>query len=167
MPSNYIKQQFRNEIRERLWTGQITEAEYFHWLRQKFLVSTAANHAYDRSGILKHLKLLPAAAYLEVWSRQADIHLLSNHRAEWLSNLLSPYTPYIKSITISSSIGVCKPDLAIYKHVQTRLDNELLVIYVDDQDDNLLPARDLGWHTLRADPKGQWIETLRDALNNW
>ncbi|RUT28010.1 hypothetical protein EJP77_18515 [Paenibacillus zeisoli] len=166
LPPSYIKQQFRSEIRERLWTGQITEQEYYLWLKQKFLNSTA-NLLCDRSLLLKHLRMLPAASYFEIWSRQADIHLLSNHRTEWLDELLRPYNCYLTSMTISNSVGICKPDLAIYEHVQRHLDNESIVFYVDDQDRNLLPARELGWHTFRADPEGQWIDKLRDTLSNW
>ncbi|MEK5057901.1 hypothetical protein [Paenibacillus sp. FSL H7-0326] len=34
----------------------------------------------------------------------------------------------------------------------------------DGQERNLLPAREMGWETILADSKGQWIKTVNELL---
>ncbi|WP_091176544.1 HAD-IA family hydrolase [Paenibacillus sp. 1_12] len=53
-------------------------------------------------------------------------------------------------------MGSCKPDPQIYKFDESHFDNDnkQIIIFVDDQEKNLDPARDLGWVTLIADSKG-------------
>ncbi len=48
------------------------------------------------------------------WSQIADIHLLSNHRTEWLFPTMATISEFIKSVTISSAVGFCKPHREIY-----------------------------------------------------
>ncbi|WP_208918603.1 hypothetical protein [Paenibacillus uliginis] len=106
---------------------------------------------------------MPAIKHLEHWSQIADIHLLSNHRQEWVVDLLNPVEPYIQTITISSEVGFCKPDISIYNLVNSRI-NSGLVIYVDDQEKNLDTARHLGWITMIADQEGKWTDGITNIL---
>lgn len=69
-----------------------------------------------------HLKHLPAFYYLKQWSMYFDIHLLSNHRSEWIMPLLTENTRHIKSVTKSSDVGCMKPNKEIYKWVESRID---------------------------------------------
>lgn len=150
----FLKQQFNQDIRQKLWSGQISEVEFWLWLQQQcpaLEISTAKNL------LVKNLYALPATQLLASWSLIADIHLLSNHRLEWLSELLEPIKPFVKSITISSELGFCKPDLQIYQYVQQQMENTSKVLFVDDQEKNLPPATSLGWNTLIADSQSEWI----------
>ncbi|WP_461671151.1 HAD family hydrolase, partial [Mycobacterium tuberculosis] len=91
------------------------------------------------------------------------IHLLSNHRHEWLEELLEPIRPYLKSITISSQVGCCKPDIEIFEIVKSRI-NKTKTLYVDDQEKNLDSAKKLGWTTVHADEDGKWTELISKQI---
>lgn len=153
---------FKNEVREALWTGKMSEEQFWEWLNKQ--CPMLETHS-ARDLLVGHLKLLPAIEHLDKWSRLSDIHLLSNHRMEWLSDLLEPINSYIKSMTISSEVGCCKPDPLIYKLVESRLTNHERILFVDDQEKNLIPAKQLGWTTIRADTEGKWTDEVSLFLN--
>jgi len=157
----FLHNQFKHEIRELLWTGKISEEEFWEWLNKQ--CPSIENHE-AQSILYKHLRPLPAFDYIPDWSEVADIHLLSNHRQEWLEPLLEPIRPYLKSITISSSVGLCKPRPEIYTIVNAKLDPMLQVMYIDDQDKNMKAARELSWNTLTADREGEWIKSVKQIL---
>jgi HAD superfamily hydrolase (TIGR01509 family) len=98
------------------------------------------------------------------WARLADIHLLSNHRREWITPVLGPVMHHVRSVTISSVVGCCKPHPDIYAVTAAKLLPGSLTVFVDNQHQNLLPARTLGWKTVYADPEGTWMHTLLSAL---
>ncbi|WP_438350706.1 HAD-IA family hydrolase [Paenibacillus sp. FA6] len=163
VPYETLRSQFKQEMRENLWTGKISEKEFWNWLNKQ---CPATEIHTAQSIMLKHLSYLPAINYIPTWSKVADIHLLSNHRKEWLEPLLVPIKKYVKSITISSSVGVCKPNPQIYEMVQTKLEVTQQVLFVDDQDKNFKPAQDLFWSTLLADKNGTWIEKVKGILSS-
>jgi FMN phosphatase YigB (HAD superfamily) len=156
-----LKNRFKQDIRKDLWSGQLPEPAFWLWLQQHYpsLEISAA-----KSLLSKKLYPLPATKLLHSWSQIADIHLLSNHRLEWLDELLVPIKPFVKSITISSGVGFSKPDPQIYHHVQQIIQNSSKVLFVDDQERNLLPAASLGWSTLIADSQGKWTELVIPIL---
>jgi HAD superfamily hydrolase (TIGR01509 family) len=123
------------------------------------------NETDAKALLYNHINPLPAAAKLNHWSQIADIHLLSNHRKEWLDGFLSTVQTSVKSITISSEVGLCKPDSRIYAHiVQSHMKSSGNVLFVDDQGKNLKPASHLGWNTLLADPQGKWVNRVMPFL---
>lgn len=156
---NSIRSLFK-EIREDLWTGRISEADFWIWISKH---CPEIEPQAGRSLLAKHLKLLPSAGYLLDWSQKCDIHLLSNHRHEWLEELLEPIRPYLKSITISNQVGCCKPDIEIYEIVKSRI-NKTKTIYVDDQVKNLDSAKKLGWTPVLADEEGNWTELISKLI---
>ncbi|MBD0380180.1 HAD family hydrolase [Paenibacillus sedimenti] len=160
---NDLKTLFKNEVRDHLWTGVISEEEFWTWLHNHFPILEVR---YTRPLINKHLVPLPAIEQISKWSDKADIHLLSNHRNEWLAPLLNPISKYLKSITISSEVGNCKPDPKIYQLVQEKIVHRTTsIIYVDDQQKNLIPAEELGWETVFADQEGKWVTEITNRLN--
>lgn len=114
----------------------------------------------------KHLQTMPAFERIPEWSHLADVHLISNHREEWLTPILKPLAPYLHSVTVSSNVGYCKPQAEIYELVQSKLDLNSPVTFVDDQQKNLKPAQDLRWNTVIADREGRWIERVEFILGN-
>lgn len=161
MDYKVLKQHFRQEIREDLWTGAINEADFWQWLKGQ---CPSVETAYAQQVLQINLTRLPAYDRIAEWSRSVNIHLLSNHRKEWIEPILESIKPFIRSVTISSDVGVCKPNPEIYERLQSRLDNSQSVIYVDDQEKNLEPARALGWETILADEEGRWIDKLGHRL---
>lgn len=153
-----LREVFKREVREHLWKGEMTESEFWIWLTS---YCPTLDTRYARRLIDIHMTPLPAFEQLVHWSQIADIHLLSNHRKEWIDDILKPIKPYIKSITISSEVGMCKPDPSIYTLVRSQFNSDSqLIIYVDDQEKNMVPANDLGWMTCIADDEGLWIDEI-------
>ncbi|KRE61935.1 HAD-IA family hydrolase [Paenibacillus sp. Soil750] len=161
-----FKARFSIEVREAFWTGTLSEDEFWLWLVKSY---PSIDVTSVRELIKDDLTYLPAFNCLEYWCKIADIHLLSNHRLEWLSDLLIPIYPFVRSVTISSEVGLCKPDPNIYKKVESNFVNSSWILFVDDQAKNLEPAKKLGWKTLLADRENHWIEEvtlkLRQAKN--
>ncbi|TCN26144.1 HAD family hydrolase [Mesobacillus foraminis] len=113
--------------------------------------------------LLSFIHPLPTSIEIRNWSEYANIHILSNHRVEWVEPILQPIQGYLKSITISSEAGCCKPQPEIYAKVKMELKSKN-ILYVDDQEKNFNEARILGWNTLLADEKGAWIDEVYHYL---
>ncbi|MFS0724058.1 cysteine-rich CWC family protein [Paenibacillus sp. 1P07SE] len=156
-----VQARFRAEAREALWHGRMSEEEFWHWFTG---VLPGIDPALLQTALKANLQPLPALGEVARWSRTADVHLLTNHRHEWLEEPLSAIGDTIASLTVSSQAGVCKPDPRIYDRVQSKLPSAALVIFVDDQDCNLAPARALGWRTVLADPAARWIAEVDRLL---
>ena len=122
------------------------------------------DEGYAVTKLLSAIKPLPALQEIPFWSQYANIHLLSNHRIEWVEHIICPVQKYIKSVTVSGDVGFCKPQIDIYVKVNSYLANENRVLFVDDQEKNLIEARNLGWNTLLADEKGEWTKKVVQYL---
>lgn len=146
---------FSKEVREELWTGKIKDEEFWDMLIERF---PTIDRGYAATKLLSVIKPLPAFEEIPLWSKYANIHLLSNHRIEWVKHIIRPVEEYIKSINISGDVGFCKPQVEIYLKVSSHFKGEENVLFVDDQEKNLIEARNLGWNTLLADDKGEWIK---------
>ncbi|UOE93326.1 hypothetical protein [Alkalihalobacillus sp. LMS39] len=107
---------FRKEVREQLWTGKITDEEFWDKLIERF---PTIDKEYAVTKLLTVIKPLPALEEIPLWSKYANIHLLSNHRIEWVKHLITSVEGYIKSITISGEVGFCKPQVDIYLKVNS------------------------------------------------
>ncbi|GGF90262.1 HAD family hydrolase [Paenibacillus abyssi] len=152
---------FKKELRIELWTGKINEQDFWARLIERFPM---VDGGYAAIKLLSVIEPLPAFEEVPLWSEYANIHLLSNHRIEWVKHIISPIEEYISSITISSEVGFCKPQVDIYLIVNSKCKNKDNVLLVDDQEKNLIEARNLGWNTLLADGKGEWTKNIRELL---
>ncbi|MCJ7842404.1 hypothetical protein MUB24_16165 [Lederbergia sp. NSJ-179] len=153
--------EFRKGIREELWKGRIAEQEFWSGLKSQ-LPNMDIEPA--RCKLLSIIKPLPAIEKIPIWSEYADIHLLSNHRREWIEHLINPVQDYIKSMTISAEVGYCKPEIDIYLKTQFYLKDNGKVLFVDDQEKNFKGAIHLCWNTLLADEEGEWIKKVSSLL---
>jgi len=150
-------------IREDLWTGKISEDEFWTLLSERFPAIKIEN---AQIVLLSYIKPLPAMKELPKWSEYANVHLLSNHRIEWINHILIPIQRYLTSVTISSQVGSCKPNPNIYAVVKEKLSNKENVLFVDDQEKNFREAKRIGWDTVMADEKGNWIHKIMPRLTN-
>ncbi|UOQ46766.1 HAD-IA family hydrolase [Gracilibacillus caseinilyticus] len=164
VPYEAVRQKYRQDIREKLWQGHIEEHEFWNWLYKTFptievdsLKEALANSLYTLEGM----------NHLNEWSRLADLHILSNHRSEWLLSLLDPIRPILHTITISSLVGAAKPDKTIYHHCMAQLPSDKTVLFVDNKQENLEPAKAIGWHTIHAKPDQHWINQVTDFLHTY
>ncbi|TXK84197.1 HAD-IA family hydrolase [Paenibacillus sp. N3.4] len=149
--------QFKKEIREELWTGKVSEGEFWAQLCKQF---PAIKRDKAKAILISNIKPLPAIREVATWSEYANIHIVSNHRIEWIQPIIKPIESYVRSITISSQVGYCKPESEIFTLVKMQLSNECNVLFVDDQEKNFKEAKELGWNTLLADENGNWIERI-------
>jgi putative hydrolase of the HAD superfamily len=152
---------FKREIREELWSGKISEEEFWRRLCSEF---PSINEEDARLLLRSQINPLSALKELPKWSQFANIHLLSNHRAEWIAHIIRPIQKYLKSATISNEVHACKPSPEIYSVVRTHLSGEGSVLFVDDQEKNFKEARALGWTTLFADEQGDWMSRVEPLL---
>jgi len=144
-----------------LWKGEISEKEFWDWL---LIELPGVSYDKARAMLDNSLTPLPALEMIADWSGYADIHILSNHRAEWVRPLLSPIMPYLATVTISSEVGSSKPEMVSFTAVHRKLPVGSSVLFVDDQPKNLLTAEQLGWDTLLADEAGEWIPQVELLL---
>lgn len=152
--------QFKQEIRVSLWTGHITEDEFWGEICGRF---PAIDRDEARIKLLSQITPLPAADQIPGWSEHAKIHLLSNHRLEWLEPIVAPLRPYLHSVTISSTAGCCKPDAPIYERVEQHFESKA-ILFVDDQAKNFKEPELRGWTTLLADEQGDWMNQVNRFL---
>ena len=122
---------FRTNIREELWSGKINEQEFWDKLVGSF---PTIDQRYATNKLLSLIKPLPAYEEIAMWSTYSNIHLLSNHRREWIKHIIRPVENYITSTTISSDVGTCKPEGNIYLRVNSEFKSNANVIFVDDQE---------------------------------
>ncbi|GLX68397.1 hypothetical protein [Paenibacillus glycanilyticus] len=154
---------FKHEVRARLWTGEITEEEFWDDFCALF---PAINKNEARTALLSQITPLPGMQRIPAWSRHANIHLLSNHREEWLESVIAPLRPYLSSLTISSAARCRKPDAPIYGVVERHFNSEAPVLFVDDQAKNFKEPALRGWTTLLADEQGEWIKQVNHMLSD-
>lgn len=126
----------KRSIREDLWTGKISEDEFWTLLSERFPAIKIEN---AQIVLLSYIKPLPAMKELPKWSEYANIHLLSNHRIEWINH---------------NAV------------VKEKLSNKENVLFVDDQEKNFREAKRIGWDTVMADEKGNWIHKIMPRLTN-
>ncbi|MBW7476912.1 HAD-IA family hydrolase [Paenibacillus oenotherae] len=156
-----LTSRYKAQMSEALWRGAITEEQFWHWICEQ---CSSIDGGHARALLRSKLTPLPALNLLPEWSRIADIHLLSNHRMEWIMPCLASVEPFIQSMTISSQVGVSKPHAPIYRHAASELRPSQRVLFVDDLETNLLEASRLGWDTLLADEQGAWLHKVIPLL---
>jgi HAD superfamily hydrolase (TIGR01509 family) len=162
-PYDSVLTWFHQDVRLALWTGAITEGQFWTQLGSRFPTGDAAA---ARAALRASLQPLPALLHLADWGQVADIHLLSNQRKEWLGPVLSAAKAHVRSVTISSVVGCCKPHPTIYAVVAGKLRPDAMTLFVDDHYENLMPARALGWQTVYADLQGLWMQTVWSLLSH-
>lgn len=152
---------FKQQIRVKLWTGTISEDEFWNELTSSF---PTIDKDDARQSLLSQITPLPAANEIPRWSKYANIHLLSNHRVEWTQHIVTSLKPYLRSVTISSAAGCCKPDASIYTLVEQHCEQQGFILFVDDQTKNFYEPVLRGWTTLLADEQGDWVKQVNRYL---
>lgn len=156
-----IYSEYKQQISEHLWTGHITEEQFWKWV----LAYTPSLTLKQARGFIDTcLQPLPALNEIANWSKIAHIHVLSNHLPAWVEPIIAPIKPYLSSITISSNEAYIKPHPVIFDKVTSYLATGSTVLFVDDHPKNLKQAASHGWRTLLADEDGQWISQVLPLL---
>lgn len=100
--------------------------------------------------------------------KNVKLYGLTNMPKEIFNHLKGKYDflSVFDDITVSSYLGLAKPELAVYQHVidKNKID-PFKTIFVDDRPINLTPAEQLGIKTFLFTHASQLISDLRVALN--
>lgn len=164
LPMERLYAKYKAEISRGLWLGHWSEEQFWSWIGAEI----PSVSALQGQAILKEsLTPLPGLYELARWSRQADIHILSNHLVSWVQPILEIAQPYLTTVTISSQVGMRKPQTELYEYVRSLLPVSAPVLFIDDQDKNLRQGASIGWHTLLADSDGQWISKAGSWLAHY
>ncbi|GMK37119.1 hypothetical protein PCCS19_01720 [Paenibacillus sp. CCS19] len=157
-----IRSRYKQEIRDDLWSGAIEEPQFWQWMNQ---YCPSLSEEVGRGMIMDNLVPLASLERLASWQQLADLHILSNHRTEWLAPKLADHAHCFTSITVSSSAGCFKPNLRIYEHAANAIDSARgPILFIDDSPANLKQAESLGWAVLLADPAGEWLDKVEPAM---
>lgn len=159
-PVELLYAKYKKELSRGLWVGHFSELQFWNWISAQVPSVSAAQ---GQAILMESLTPLPGMLQLSEWSKHADIHILSNHLTAWVDPVLEPIRSFLSSVTISSQVGMSKPQMELYEYACSLLPPSAPVLFIDDQDKNLRQGAAVGWHTLQADPEGRWI----DEANLW
>lgn len=90
--------------------------------------------------------------------------ILSNHAVEWIIPTIfaSKLYKHFPIMVISCFTGLMKPERAIYELVLKEMETQPEeTVYIDDQEKNLLPARELGMLTIKFESAPQLEQELK------
>jgi FMN phosphatase YigB (HAD superfamily) len=149
-------------VKADLWTGRMSVDDFYAWMGTQGM-TCGAKEARER--IRRCITELPAVGRLGAWAEHADLHVMSNHVTEWLREpFLDRHGRLFGCLAVSDQVGYRKPDDGMYRFVADRVEHRGPVLYVDDKERNLAPARALGWDVLLADRAGAWVAQVDDLL---
>jgi HAD superfamily hydrolase (TIGR01509 family) len=154
-----LEQIFTDNLKPALWTGKMSPSEF--WKRLAVIVDPDAPdlNRQMECELALDLKPLPAASLVADWAREVHVALLSNHVSLWLDSFLVEYAlqDACDFILISDQMGCRKPDPRTFQSALDRWNRAAeMVLYADDNQNNLAAASEAGMTTLLAAPRGQW-----------
>ncbi|REK76595.1 HAD family hydrolase [Paenibacillus paeoniae] len=153
-PLEQLYANYKKEISRGLWIGRWSEAQFWEWISSRI---PSINAEQGQAILMESLTPLPGLLAIDRWSKHADIHILSNHLAQWVQPILKPVQSCLTTVTISNQVGMSKPQPELYEYTCALLPVKAPVLFIDDQDKNLRQGAAVGWHTLQADHEGSWI----------
>lgn len=158
--SQEVETYYRSNYRDKLWSGEIGINDFWERRSNRFETNIDLN-----SFIQKHMTILPAALKIPFLAQNHTLGILSNHRSEWLLPRLKfdGITEYIDEefIFVSDQIKAVKPEIKAYEIVLQRSGfRPGEITFVDDKQRNLDTAKDLGFKTILADKKAEWVKLL-------
>ncbi|SHM48960.1 HAD family hydrolase [Gracilibacillus kekensis] len=156
-----VRNIYKEEIRKQLWHGEISVESFWCWLKSTF---PNIDLNYLQEVLPESLLELEGIHFVKKWSEVSDIHILSNHRTEWIKPILDHIRPFIMSATISAEVKVAKPNHKIYQICMQHLDETRPILFIDNKRENLEPAEKLGWQTILADTENLWINQVNRQL---
>jgi FMN phosphatase YigB (HAD superfamily) len=161
VPAEVIQEWYEQNLRWSLWSGTISEEEFWKEILAESRVLGEA--APWRERLIQSLRFLPAAARIRDIYDVGLLYSVSNHRHEWIRPLLreSGLEGYFEDIIISSEVGEVVPDRAIWNMLVERSgESPRNITVVDNLERNLRVPESMEMDVVLADPDGDWIELL-------
>ncbi|MBR4712933.1 MAG: HAD family phosphatase [Paludibacteraceae bacterium] len=154
--------------------GKTSTADFVAWLKRHCGKNTTDKEICDTFNSV--LVALPdhVLGMIDQLHEQHPTYLLSNindlHYNEvldrWFGGERTNITQHFDKVFFSHEMGLEKPDPEIFKQVikESGIRPEETV-FIDDTQENLDSAKQLGFHTLLADRERMWEKALRDMLS--
>jgi len=155
-PAGEIAARFEADLGDGYRRGDLPEAFFWRWLEQQLGGSEKLWH----EAFLERLYPLLSLGMICRFAEAADVHLISELRAEWIVPLLrnEGVLAHTASVQIGSRTRHLRPDL----YALPEVGDEALIVDSDPRAAAVAPA--LGCRALAADPELEWVTTVVEWL---
>jgi|GEM_PF-1898295 len=144
------------EFEYELGLGKITTADFWQQCIEKFNLKDAQNYDLPKSWVSDYDIIQPINDLIYSLENKIDIGIISNiHGGIWEAAVKYKMVPNIeyKKVYLSYQLGLIKPDIALFKLVQTESGvNPEEILFIDDKSENLIAPTNLGWKTILFNP---------------
>lgn len=140
-----------NATHDQFFRGHMTEEEFWTLFLRAAQAEKIDVDAATRLWRKYQKPIEQMFSLLEKLKRHYRLAVLTNIPKEWIDFKRAKYKldNYFESIVSSGYVGVCKPDPKIYDILMKKLSvPPAACIFIDDQERNLVPARQLGMQTV-------------------
>jgi hypothetical protein len=143
---------WENEAEDRFVRGLLPEEYLWDWIAER----SGTDPDLWRETLWSSLYPLASCNFLARLSGLAEIHLLSEIRAEWLRPIIRSegLLPVVGSLTFSSETGLRRPDLYALPDAGS---SQVVVV---DNHPSLPAVREIGYRPMAADQKMAWLQEL-------
>ncbi|MBP9817895.1 HAD hydrolase-like protein [Candidatus Shapirobacteria bacterium] len=138
-----------------LITGKIKTEEFWKKCIEKYQLKDAGDYDLVKWWVSDYKTIKPISKLIYDLAHEVEIGIISNiNSGLWEDMVKVGIVPNIeyKKILLSCNLGIKKPDKKIYEIAQNEAGvgpDEIL--FVDNQEKNLVVPRELGWNTLLFD----------------
>ena len=143
--------------------GKITAKQFFSNQRKKYHLKLSTNKmAY----LLYHSQKTnkKTISLIKKLKSKYSLYALTNHTREWFEYQKKQYSYHtlFSGIMTSFEAGSAKPDPLIYRKLIMKYNlNPKECLLIDDQEENLLPAKNLGMQTIHYKTNSQLKKELK------
>ncbi len=156
-------QDFWFERKDKMITGKMSEADYLKEFLSVSQIPLPVDKFKDliRSQNSIDEKMVNILIQLK---KKYALSALTNDVKEWIDYRIKTFNldAYFNFILSSSDVGLAKPNIKIYEHLIEKLDLEPeSVVYIDNREENLQPAANLGMKTFHFTTTEDFIKWLK------
>lgn len=146
-----VLSRWRDDVRERAWRGAMSDQAMWRAL-------VGGDHRDWGERLEAAYAPGPAAPRLRAWAEKAPVWLLTNHRTAWIEGRLERFglRRWFSRVLVSDALGALKPETAVFAPLLAHVRDPATVLFVDDQEKNVLAAAALGISAILADTVGHW-----------
>lgn len=152
---------WHQEFRDMAWLGKIGDRHLWDQLLER-----KVNVDEILAGLEQNFVRGKAAEHLRNWSETIPIWMLSNHRTHWLIPRLKRFgiDVYFERVLVSDQIGFMKPHPEAFRQALSSNIPKHQILIVDDQKRNTDVAESLGFQTILADDRSNWVAEIYKKL---
>ncbi|MFZ2152740.1 MAG: hypothetical protein WAV41_01650 [Microgenomates group bacterium] len=138
-----------------LINGKIKTGEFWRKCVDYFHLKSAEDYDFVKWWVSDYKPVKPIGKFIHNMAKKIEIGVISNiNSGMWEEMIKTGLIPDIKyqKILLSCNLGIKKPNREIYELAQSeyRVRSEQ-ILFVDNQEKNLVIPREMGWNTLLFD----------------